>query len=481
MISVVPSRRIAIAAFMFLVLCVAHSQPAAEPGTLPSIFATITVDREHIYAGEVFYVVLSISSTNPNLSDEFQLTGLSDHPEIEFEAFGELAPATLEHAGVTYEVQRFKCRAVAKEATTTSISPKLGGAVITTIKRDFFFGIQRVRTQVAIPIAPVKLVIHPLPDSGKPEDYSGLIGQISYEVSVSDQDVAVGDLVRMMTTISGDAILKDAKAPKLSAVPGLRVYDPKLLPDQSKANRRVFEQVVVPLSTDVNELTPISFSYFDPRAKAYRTVTRGPFKLSVKKQAAGRPHPNQPPEHLPTSPGLDIRGLKTSPADWNPIAGRPWYATTVFLGSQLVPPVILIILLFSARYSKQFESRNTLKQNRATALAHSRDLLEKAKVSLDGGDVPSCVETIWRAASDFFCDRLELSPGEFATGTLMSRVTDAGLTAESADKLRGALELCERLRFSGAAERSATDDQQRDLSVALEDVAAAIDICGKRC
>ena len=45
---------------------------------------------------------------------------------------------------------------------------------------------------------------------------------------------------------------------------------------------KTFEQIVMPQSTDITELPPFSFSFFDPDARRYQTLTRPAVKLIVR-------------------------------------------------------------------------------------------------------------------------------------------------------------------------------------------------------
>jgi hypothetical protein len=124
--------------------------------------------------------------------------------------------------------------------------------------------------------------------------------------------VAVGDLVTVLMRIEGDGWLEQATPPRLLAGADFRTYDPKPVPD-FKGPGKAYEQIVVPVSTNAAGIG-VSFCFFDPRAGAYRTVTRGPFRLAFHPPESLRPAPPfRPEEALPTGEAEsppDMVGLK---------------------------------------------------------------------------------------------------------------------------------------------------------------------------
>src|SRR5262249_10923818 len=107
-------------------------------------------------------------------------------------------------------------------------------------------------------------------------------------------------------------------------------------------DRRVFEQVVIPKVAGVHELPALRFSFFDPAAHAYRTITRGPKALAVRAGREAKPEvvdANQPAtaENAPKQPlGRVIVYIKDAPGAWR-ARGAHLYQRAWFLLVQLVP------------------------------------------------------------------------------------------------------------------------------------------------
>ena len=154
---------------------------------------------------------------------------------------------------------------------------------------DSFFNRGEVREQ-PVTIAEVPIDILPLPDNGKPADFTGAVGQWNLEVTAKPTEVNVGDPITLTVKITGAGNIDTVATPQLKGLDNFKTYDPtsKTTKNElSTTGERIFQQVLVPKSTDATELPEIHLSYFDPVAKSYKTAGQSPIKLVVKAGGAG--------------------------------------------------------------------------------------------------------------------------------------------------------------------------------------------------
>jgi hypothetical protein len=134
-----------------------------------------------------------------------------------------------------------------------------------------------VRAQaVTILSEPLTLDVQPLPAEGRPADFNGAVGNFSLAASVAPTDVAVGDPITVRVQVSGRGGLDGLPMPPLNLGEAFKSYPPSATTDMpdplAMAGTKKFEQVIQPQSADVKELPAFSFSFFDPDARAYRTL-----------------------------------------------------------------------------------------------------------------------------------------------------------------------------------------------------------------
>jgi len=147
---------------------------------------------------------------------------------------------------------------------------------------DFFnsFFDRHEKRPVVLESKGVNIKVLPLPQEGKPNNFSGAVGQYNFNVSISPNNVKEGDPITLRMTILGKGNLSAIQMPSLSIEDNFKIYDPQIF---EKDDIKKSEQVIIPLSEDITEIPVIRFSYFDPQLKIYRTITKGPFPIKVAK------------------------------------------------------------------------------------------------------------------------------------------------------------------------------------------------------
>jgi len=118
------------------------------------------------------------------------------------------------------------------------------------------------------------------PAAGRPAGFSGAVGQFRMETVSDRSEAAVGDAVGVKCTITGTGNLKTVESPALAPSADFRVFDPRVEEKASGTKPRTYTKtwsyVVTPLSTGALTLPAMTFSYFDPEAGAYRSLSSAP-------------------------------------------------------------------------------------------------------------------------------------------------------------------------------------------------------------
>ncbi len=148
---------------------------------------------------------------------------------------------------------------------------------------DSFFGAyQEKDVKIASPI--LDMTVLSLPDKGKPEKFSGAIGSFTLDVSARPLEIAPGDPVTLVMTVSGKGNFDRVRAPQLSDSTGWKTYTPssEFLKDGSAGSgKKVFEQALVAKDPGLQAIPSVNFSYFDPQAGSYKTLSSAPIPLHI--------------------------------------------------------------------------------------------------------------------------------------------------------------------------------------------------------
>lgn len=118
--------------------------------------------------------------------------------------------------------------------------------------------------------------IQPLPVEGRPEHFTGAIGQFRVAGEAQPDTVDLGEPVSLRFTISGTGNFDYVRCPALADDPEWKTYVPRsgtnYMEESHTQAVKTFEQSVIPRKNGNVPLPAASFSYFDPTTKQYVTV-----------------------------------------------------------------------------------------------------------------------------------------------------------------------------------------------------------------
>jgi hypothetical protein len=130
----------------------------------------------------------------------------------------------------------------------------------------------------------VSLEVKPLPSEGRPENFSGAIGEFKIDAMVWPRKYSLGDPVTLALTIEGDGNIKAIGMPQLIGAEGWKIYPSTDRIGETDAaglhGVKTFETSMI--SQEPKTQTPGSlFSYFNPTTGKYVTLTTKPQLLEI--------------------------------------------------------------------------------------------------------------------------------------------------------------------------------------------------------
>ncbi len=259
----------------------------------PDRFARISSSSDTIYAGQTFDLTLAIYSTGANLDKAVSFSGFPPDTSLFMETFQELPLQQETLDGRMFDVRRFRTRVRAILAGKLRLTPSLQGTLIEETRS--YFMVQRHLRPVPIPTEPFLLNVLPLPDNGRPGTFSGAVGVFEFSATASPLNIAPGDIVTIQMHIAGPVLPEGMTPPAILPVTGLKVYDSRLIPDESSTDLHVFRQTVVPTVPSLSCIPAISFTFFNPVARQYETRTAGPFPLTFHTEPSSQTSVYTPP------------------------------------------------------------------------------------------------------------------------------------------------------------------------------------------
>jgi hypothetical protein len=147
------------------------------------------------------------------------------------------------------------------------------------------FGSRDQTKSVVVQTDPITLSVKPVPEEGKPANFSGLIGEFSISTAATPAEVSVGDPITLTVAVEGPTYLRHFELPPLQQQAALaeRFRIPEeMAPGRAEDNRKIFTQTIRAQSPEVTEIPPIELSYFDTTTGRYEMARSNPIPLKVR-------------------------------------------------------------------------------------------------------------------------------------------------------------------------------------------------------
>lgn len=328
---------------------------------------------------------------------------------------------------------------------------------VPTNRRDFFGGPIYAQTNKTVSAGQRTIRVKPLPTQGQPSNFSGAVGNFRFKVTTSKKSLKASESLQAIVEVEGKGNLKLFQLPVLEMPGSLEVYEPEFNENVrttlSGMQGKVSDQyTVVPSFKGKYPIPPISFSYFDPEAQGYKTISSEEIMIDVMEgpleNSSGSIAIGQNNKQVIQSTGSQFNFIKLTPNL------RP-SKNTVFFGSLkfyllLISPLLLIPLaiVFGKRREAIASDVAGNKIKKANKLA--RKYLYKAKKAL--GEKDAFYIALEKALHNYLKAKLKIETSEFAKEKVASLLAQKTVDTETTEGFIGLLKNCEMARYSPFSE-----------------------------
>ncbi len=315
--------------------------------------------------------------------------------------------------------------------------------------RSFGFGKSKTLTT-----NPVNITVLPLPASGRPRDFSGIVARgISLDLQASKQVVQVGEPVNITLEIEGQGNIKTIAAPKLPGVEGFKIYESGSSSEVYKKNyvvsgKKAYEYVFVPKVEGKKIIPPLSLSYFDPIEERYKTAESGSIHLTVNPgmQEEGRRIVFAGGEDQIEVLARDVKYIHPVPLS---LAVNPSriYENNVYAALHLVPLLAIFASLAVERRNRRWRDNiQVARSERAAREALKK--LHKTESFLKRGDMEQTFSLISESIWGYTADKMGVPPAGLTIESVESFLASKGVGEEEVSNLRRVLKTCDAVKYS---------------------------------
>lgn len=427
------------------------------------VFLVLSPEKSKAYVNEIIPVYLKLYINRVNIRDiqypEFSQKGFSvsgfDKPVQEREFMDRVRYDVVEFKTFIYGTQPGKffldpaivrCSVLVEKRRRRLT--RFGGLFDDDLFDDIFGGYDIIPFEAKSKKVPIEIM--PIPREGRPDDFTGAIGQFDFTVEASPRKLKVGDPVTLNMKIKGDGNFSTVMCPEIDAGDRFKVYEPRVSQD---ANAKVFEQILLPTEDTVKEIPPVSFSFFDTKLERYRTIASEAIPITVAKSEKGKealfagfpqfaPRKETAKELL----GRDIAYIKQLPGRFRR-KGAYIFENAYFIIPNILGGLFFISLLAIYRRKEKLQ-KDVRYARRLVAPKKARANLKKARHFLVTGNAGEFYGAIFKTLQSYLGDKFHLPTHGITITVIDDVLKPKGVKGEVLEKLKSIFEECDLVRYA---------------------------------
>lgn len=345
-----------------------------------------------------------------------------------------------------------KALLIPTKAGKLSIDPmKMDIVVAVPTGRGDFFG-NAITRQVKREFRSAKKIIkvHELPNEGKPASFTGAVGDFSYNINLSKNDLKANESSQIKVEVKGKGNLKLFELPKIETPKELEVYQPERKEKVTTTSTGLRGKItntytVVPQYKGKYKIPSSEFSYFNPKDKKYHTITSQDLYVDV---LEGKELPKRKEEETVVKQnvktGKNFRYIQTT-TKFQSAKTSDFFKSWLFYGLLLLPllgiPLGIFIQNKTAERNKDVAGN---KKRNADKLA--KKYLSEAQKSL--GNKELFYESLERALHNYLKAKLSVETSDISRDKITQLLQDKNVDSTTISNFINVLKDCDFARYT---------------------------------
>ncbi|MCK0179448.1 BatD family protein [Flavobacteriaceae bacterium S0862] len=293
--------------------------------------------------------------------------------------------------------------------------------------------------------------VKPLPEAGKPLDFSGAVGSFDFEVSTNKSELKATEALQATVKVSGKGNLKLFELPKLTLPSSLEVYEPehseKVSTNLSGMQGQIIDNyTIVPSFQGKYPVPSVSFSYFDLKTKSYKTITSKEIVINVNEGPINNVENNTSTftKQPIAQSGGQFLSFKTT-TNFTPVESSYFFKSKLFWTLLLVPFLAIPLAIF-LRHKKEERDSDIVGNKVRTANKLAKKYLGEAKKTL--GNKEAFYNAMERALHNYLKSKLHIETSDFSKDKIEELLTNKSVNNSVVIEFIDLLKSCELARYT---------------------------------
>jgi hypothetical protein len=440
---------------------------------------------------EMIHLVAEISKTNPYLNEPITVVYKLYFYNIGVNGFKELAkPKYNDFWNQNIDIQQLvseegsyqgqRCYFVVLKKTI--LYPQKSGRLtieplsldigvqLPTNRRDMFGQMIVADDHKVVTTGAKTINVRALPESNKPEGFSGAVGKFNFTVTPSKTTLKNGESLDLIVSAAGSGNMKLFTLPKPVVPNALEMYDPvhdeKVTTSLSGMSGKITDKyTIIPQYKGKYAIKPMQFSYFDLNSGSYKIITSPEIMVDVldgPMQAEANTAANASKNVIAKTEHFKYIKAKTTLVG---IARHDFYGSDLYYGLLFLPFIILPIIVLAKKKKEAIDSDvtgNRIKMNNKLA----KKYLSEAKKQLNNKE-PFYI-ALEKAMHNFLKAKLHIETSEMSKDNIRELLLSRNANPESVQSFISLTENCEFARYAPASSASIQQDYDKAVLIISE-------------
>lgn len=343
------------------------------------------------------------------------------------------------------------------------------GVQLPTNRRDMFGQMIIAEDNKVVTTGARTISVRPLPESGKPEGFTGAVGNFSFRVTPSRTTLKSGEGLDLLVSASGTGNMKLFTLPKPVVPNALEMYDPvhdeKVTTSLSGMSGKITDKyTIIPQYKGKYAIKPMTFSYFDLSTGSYKTITSPEIMVDVL----------DGPTLAEANPSTAAKNVITKTEQFKYIKSKTTLATVAkddFYGSDLYyallffPFAIIPIIILAKKKKEAIDSDvtgNRIRMNNKLA----KKYLSQAKKQLNNKE--AFYIALEKAMHNFLKAKLHIETSEMSKDNIQELLLSRNSNPVTVQNFINLTENCEFARYAPASSASIQQDYDKAVLIISE-------------
>jgi hypothetical protein len=299
----------------------------------------------------------------------------------------------------------------------------------------------------------VKVEVKELPAEGKPEGFTGAVGNFSYKTELSKEQVKANDAVNIKLTVTGKGNIALLEAPKAELPERFETYDPKIN-ETVKTNggvsgNKTFDYLVIPREKGEFIINGLNFSFFDPEKKEYVKLPSPDMKLTVLEGDGSSAQVITPSKRGLKETENDIRYIKSG--DLGLQRTEDEFFSSPLHYALLVGPALLFLggIIGVRQRIKANSDMAGMKQRKAARMAKKQ--LAAAEKYMQANRKDEFFNEVLNALNRYISDKLGLPVADLSKERISDMLLQRNVSEQTRIQLIDTLNTCEYAKYAPSA------------------------------